>query len=155
MRVRLLLCLPNFMPIKDIQKRREYQLEWLRRRREDWFRENGPCVECGSWNNLELHHRNPDEKVTHKIWNWSEQRRREELEKCDPLCQTCHRAETNEQNRARFLGVPSPLRKMSEQTIASILHLIDLGFSERTIAPAFGIARSTLSHMRLGYSYVC
>ena len=74
---------------------REYQKKWYKEvvasRRKTWFDENGPCRECGSWENLELDHIDRTTKIHHAIWTWSEQRRSEELSKCQPLCYDCHK----------------------------------------------------------------
>lgn len=74
---------------------REYQKKWYREivasRRKKWFEENGPCHQCGSWENLELDHIDRTTKVHHVIWTWSEQRREDELKKCQPLCHDCHK----------------------------------------------------------------
>lgn len=90
------------MPYKDrneqraCQTRRYYKV--IRKRREDWFKENGPCVLCGSWDDLELDHINRDTKITHKVWHWSDQKREEELRKCQPLCNSCHLGKTAREN---------------------------------------------------------
>ena len=58
------------MGYKDPEKQKEYQRNWLAKRRADWFSENGPCINCGSWDNLELDHIDPSTKVDNKIWSW-------------------------------------------------------------------------------------
>jgi hypothetical protein len=74
-------------------------------RREAWFKENGPC-ECGSWDNLELHHKNPEEKVTHRVWTWAEDRRLKELAKCVAVCVDCHDRLTLEWIRSTITHCP-------------------------------------------------
>lgn len=69
---------------------RKYQLEWMRKRRAQWFNENGPCRFCGSWEDLELDHINPEQKITHLVWSMAKERREAELAKCRPLCHVCH-----------------------------------------------------------------
>lgn len=39
---------------------------------------------------LQLHHLNPEEKDSHKIWSWSQKRREAEIAKCIVLCWPCH-----------------------------------------------------------------
>ena len=72
---------------RDIQKWKASQKAWYERvvkaRREEWFAKNGPCVDCGSWENLELDHENPKTKISHAVWSWSERRRRIELENAE------------------------------------------------------------------------
>lgn len=66
---------------------REYQREWMRKRRSRYVIN---CVDCNTTENLEVHHRNPEKKVTHRIWSWKIERLEEELSKCDVLCEECH-----------------------------------------------------------------
>ena len=74
----------------DPAKMRRYKREWVANRRNKWFAENGPCVHCGSQENLELDHIDPAKKIHHGIWSWSKRRRNAELEKCQVLCRDCH-----------------------------------------------------------------
>jgi hypothetical protein len=94
------------MPYKDKEKQREFNREWIKSRRLNWFQENGPCKSCGSNQNLELDHLNPDVKITHKIWSWKEDRRLEELAKCQVLCHNCHLIKTAKELREKFLIKP-------------------------------------------------
>jgi hypothetical protein len=73
---------------------RDYQLRWVKARRDAWFEEHGPCIKCGSWKDLELDHKDRTTKVDHKVWSWSQQRRDEELAKCQVLCKSCHITKT-------------------------------------------------------------
>lgn len=82
------------MPYKDPRRRREYQRRWRKKRRDDWLRENGPCSKCGSWDSLEIDHKDRSKKVDHKVWSWSKARREEELAKCQVLCEGCHKEKT-------------------------------------------------------------
>lgn len=85
------------MPLTGDRKR-EYQREWMRKRREDYFT-GKVCAECGSDEDLELDHIDPKVKVSHKIWSWSSGRRDAELEKCQTLCRVCHKERSKEQQR--------------------------------------------------------
>ena len=78
------------MPYKDLQKQRQYQLAYLKKRRQEWFDINGPCRYCGSDSVLELHHLDSRTKITHRVWSWSKERREVELSKCIVLCSVCH-----------------------------------------------------------------
>lgn len=87
-------CVPLFswmyaMPYKDKDKQREYQRKWMKSRRRAFF-DGKSCLICGSFDELELHHRDPSQKIHHAIWSWSQTRRDVELAKCDVLCRTCH-----------------------------------------------------------------
>lgn len=85
------------MPYKDKAKLRAAQLAWLMKRRNNWFAENGPCVKCQSWDNLQLDHIDPKTKISHKIWSWSDERRLAELAKCQVLCKLCHKAKSDKE----------------------------------------------------------
>lgn len=78
------------MPYKNIKRQRQYQLDWVNKRRRTWFAKNGPCQHCGCNQNLELHHPNRTDKVEHKVWSWTQARRTAELDKCVVLCKACH-----------------------------------------------------------------
>lgn len=77
-----------------VSRKNERNREWIAERRRKWFQENGPCKNCGTWENLELDHIDPSTKITHKIWSWSDKRRLAELAKCQVLCYDCHKEKT-------------------------------------------------------------
>lgn len=85
--------------------RREYRQKWMRddlaRKRAAYLEENGPCANCGSAENLELDHKDPEQKVSHNIWSWDPVRRAEELAKCQVLCHDCHMDKTVKQRGQR------------------------------------------------------
>lgn len=58
--------------------------------RRQWLVANGPCSHCGSTERLEVDHRDPETKVSHKVWSWAPGRRALELSKCQVLCHWCH-----------------------------------------------------------------
>lgn len=78
------------MPYKDKNKQNEYQLNWWRKRRQEFFRDK-KCEICNSTNKLVLHHKNPKSKKSHSIWSWSQKRREAEVKKCTIWCEKCHR----------------------------------------------------------------
>jgi hypothetical protein len=55
----------------DPGTQRRFVRRWVAKRRADWLAVNGPCKRCGSTQKLELHHRDPAEKVSHRIWSWA------------------------------------------------------------------------------------
>lgn len=77
------------MPYKDKEKRRQYQREWIACRRASYL-DGEVCKHCDSEDNLELHHRDPEAKESHRIWSWSKTRLKAELKKCIVLCSACH-----------------------------------------------------------------
>ena len=80
------------------EERKKYQREWVAKRRQQWFTENGPCKNCGATQMLELHHIDRHTKEHHGVFSWSKSRRDAELSKCIVLCHDCHRIETNKQS---------------------------------------------------------
>jgi hypothetical protein len=80
------------MSYKDLATRREYNRNWLLARRLEWESKQ-ECALCGRRYpdvRIEAHHRDQSQKVSHRIWSWSEERRAAELKKCTPLCNECH-----------------------------------------------------------------
>ena len=91
------MCYTYAMGYTGIQKR-QYQIEWLQRRRTDWLEANGPCVKCGSQADLEVDHIDRASKVSHRLWGWTAERREAELAKCQVLCRNCHIEKTRAEN---------------------------------------------------------
>lgn len=84
------------MPLATRELQNEYQRKRLAKRRAEWF-EGKICTNCGSEENLELHHLDPETKISHNVWSWSQKRRDEELLKCVVLCEICHNKISSEQ----------------------------------------------------------
>lgn len=97
------------MPLYGDDKRK-YDRERLKNIRDIWFEKNGPCVNCGSREKLELDHKNRTDKISHRIWSWSEQRRSEELAKCQVLCRDCHKEKTYKELSILFTKPLSELK---------------------------------------------
>lgn len=90
------------MPYKDPAKQRAFVARWTADRRKAWLALNGPCRKCGSAERLEVHHKDPSAKVSHRVWSWKLERRNAELAKCEVLCKACHQEETRAQYREKF-----------------------------------------------------
>jgi len=82
------------MPHTDPERKRQYQRAWKAKRREEWINTNGPCVDCGTWEDLQVDHVNAADKATHRVFSWSAPRREAELAKCVVRCRPCHVAKT-------------------------------------------------------------
>lgn len=83
---------------KDKTKQLEYQRVWRNNRRAKYIKiHGGECVDCGSKEKLEFDHTDRTQKVSHRIWTWSEQRIEEELAKCRLLCWPCHNKKSVEE----------------------------------------------------------
>lgn len=116
------------MPYKDPRRRRRYHRRYMRtwiaeRKRRMLLEFYGSlrCEFCGSqdYDDLRLHHVDPEEKDTHRIWSWSEDRIRKELAKCMLLCHSCH----VEIHRAMRINEPEPDPALMAQ-IASNLQYV-------------------------------
>ena len=59
----------------------------------------GKCVKCGTTENLEIDHINPEDKTlrTSSMWSRKHDTIMEELSKCQLLCCDCHKEKTREE----------------------------------------------------------
>jgi len=95
------------MPYKNPAVQLAYQREWMAERRRKALDSRGnACQRCRSRDRLEFHHRNPEEKVSHRIFSRRWESIHAELAKCDLLCSTCHLDFTRPMLRAKALGQP-------------------------------------------------
>lgn len=90
------------MPYADPERQREYQRRWKAERRAKWIRENGPCIDCGTWEKLEIDHADASTKTSHRIWSWSKVRREAELVKCVVRCDPCHQVKSLAQDNPSY-----------------------------------------------------
>lgn len=91
------------MPMATPEEQREYQRKWIARRRAEWL-VGKACVDCGSSENLTIDHRDPTQKIHHRVWSWRLERREAELAKCDVRCDPCHRERHAKERRHHGLG---------------------------------------------------
>ena len=77
-------------PEQNKVKIQDYQRKWRSDRRQHYMDKLGPCYFCGTMGNREIHHVDPSEKDSHKIWSWKPERIEKELLKCIVLCRDCH-----------------------------------------------------------------
>jgi hypothetical protein len=132
------------MPFKDPADHREYVRQWTARRRTAWFAEHGPCVDCGSWNDLQLDHVDAATKVSHRVWSWSEARRLPELAKCVARCRPCHLKKTVA-NHENPHGESTGTAKLSAADVAAIRSAEG---TLRDIAARHGISKSQAGRIR-------
>lgn len=135
------------------EKKKEYSKKWIAKRRHDFFRDK-KCAECSSEENLELHHTDPNEKESHNIWSWSEQRRNEELKKCIIMCKKCHRKITNKYLSKIKKGVPNIAnRKLNSKQVIEIRKLKSEGYTLRKLAEMYGVAHKRINELIQGRTY--
>lgn len=132
------------MPHTLETRKRAY--EKIKVRKQNWFVNNGPCVKCGSFEDLELDHINPNTKESHCVWSWSEERRNKELAKCQCLCNSCHRIKSNLECSVKFTGrVNLKLRNLSLYMESEVIRMhTKEGMSYRKLAEYFGVNRGTI-----------
>lgn len=132
------------MPYKDPATQREYQRQWMAARRAKWF-EGKVCIDCNGTGDLELDHRNPAEKVSHRIWSWTWARIEAEAAKCDVRCRDCHLKKTIEHgDSATNLTVPRPVVDEVRRRYA------EGGITQQALADEFGLGRRNVSYMVTG-----
>lgn len=126
------------MGYKDPEKQKQYQARWWKNRhalRKRWFAEHGPCVDCGTWERLEVDHKESGTKIGHSVWTWSKDRRNAELAKCVPRCRSCHQLKT-------IRCQENPAQVLTEHDVRQIRKLkADTGYSIPTIAKMLGLER--------------
>lgn len=140
------------MSYADKRKQKDYQKNWIKARRESFF--NGKvCFNCGSVDSLVLHHRNPEEKESHKIWSWSEKRRLAEIAKCDVLCESCHISIHKEMGSFGRVGEDCNFSNLYTSDVVEIKKRISNGETNIEIAKDFGVYPSTISKIRVGKTW--
>lgn len=84
--------------MSDPEYQRQYQRQWVAKRRQDWIDEHGPCAKCGSNDRLEVDHVDFSQKSMNvsAVWGMSPKnpKRIAELAKCQVLCHPCHLEKT-------------------------------------------------------------
>jgi hypothetical protein len=88
-------------------KKRKYDRDRTSRRRQEWLF-GKKCIVCGTQEKLEIHHKNPKEKITHNVWSWNKEKMLKELSKCEIRCR-CHHKEAHGKGPAKH-GTDSKYR---------------------------------------------
>lgn len=103
----LVLCLtwvPYFLMSNDLAYMAKYMLRRYHERR-DWAikRLGGVCAACGTSLDLEMDHINPDDKEFEigKVWSYSWDKFLKEVDKCQLLCQSCHKEKNSTRCHAK------------------------------------------------------
>lgn len=133
-----------YMPYVDPDIQRAYQRDWIARNRLEWIAAHGPCVDCGSWDELQVDHVDATTKVAHRIWSWSRERREAELVKCVVRCQPCHARKTTRSGE-RPSGAANGRSKLS----AAEVRLIRASPKPyRELADEFGVFYTTIGRIK-------
>jgi 5-methylcytosine-specific restriction endonuclease McrA len=102
------------------------------------------CAHCGTSEQLEIHHRDRDAKVSHRICSWSPARQRVELAKCEFLCRGCHIAES------RRTGALAAGAKLSPEDVLAIR---SSGAADHDLAQHYGVRPETIRAARTGRTW--
>jgi hypothetical protein len=142
------------MPYKDKEKQLEYQKNWMRKRRKSFFSDK-ECNHCGSTEDLELDHINRLTKITHNVWSWSEDRRNDELKKCQVLCNSCHTKKTSNYNSIIMKGSEPGNKKYSDDYIYKVKkEILNTDLTLKEISLKFDIPYQTIRDISSGRRYV-
>lgn len=99
--------------MSDNQYMRDYMLKRYHNRRKTAIEQlGGKCVSCGSKEELEVDHINPQDKkfCLSKLWSVNEKTYQEELSKCQLLCKVCHNNKTTKEKSVEHGGGASGKR---------------------------------------------
>lgn len=93
--------------MKYIGKEKEYHREYYYKRRKaiiDYL--GGKCVKCEETNNLEIDHVDPSNKSFNISKRLSLKNNKDEIDKCQLLCENCHDQKTAIENTGITHGTP-------------------------------------------------
>ena len=138
------------------EQMRAYQRQWRRKRRDAWVKEHGPCVQCGSWVELEVDHKVASEKLLDpsQLWSLSPANpvRIRELDKCQVLCRGCHVKKAREQEEyAR--GEANGRAKVNETAVLAMRKLRAEGLTYREIAVRYQLSYSYVRRLCIGVTW--
>ncbi len=140
------------MPYADPDKQREFQRKRLAAIRAKWLAENGPCVKCGTRDDLQVDHVDPSDKVTHSVWSWSKERRDAELAKCQVLCRRCHKTKSLENGDLGSPGESNPNSILTAEEVLEIRRIYkkyDPEFGGAALGRRFGVTKYAISDIVL------
>lgn len=125
--------------------KREYQRQWVAERRLKGLNLlGGKCVQCGSSEKLEVDHKDPSSKISHRIWSWSWQRIEDELSKCQLLCRACHIRKTEPEHPK---GEKTPQARLTNEQVCEILKSTE---KTRILSEQYGVGMRQIQYIRRG-----
>lgn len=133
------------MGYADPAVQRQYQRQWIADRRAAWLAEHGPCVDCGTRDNLQVDHADASTKVTHRVWSWARERREAELAKCVARCESCHVEKSIEAGEVIHRGGKNGRAKLDE---AKVREIISAAGSYRFIASTYGVSFNLVGRIK-------
>jgi hypothetical protein len=117
------------MPYKDKHKQSAFCAEWIKRRRQEWLAEHGPC-ECGSMTGLEMHWSGDGRRPStgHRVFSYRKEKREVMLSGYVAKCSAC---------RLAFYQIP-------HSTLVEVISLLRAGYGARAVSKLVGIDRETV-----------
>ena len=129
----------------------------MKDRRQEWLLANGPCVECGYWNELEVDHIDPRDKKMNPALLWSlspaNPKRIAELAKCQVMCRIHHQEKTRAYLGSRFSGTKAPTAALTDTQLTLVRSLLANGIRGSDIAKQVGVSKFVVSRVKLGKAY--
>ena len=137
------------------QKKRDYQNQFLKERRDGWIEKNGPCSQCKTWDNLEIDHIDPKDKEMQPshIWSRKEAVRLRELAKCQVLCRDCHLGKTRSERHSYRKPSYDSIRSLTAEQVTRVKALISIGHQPAQIRDITGIKRQIIKNIKRGHAY--
>jgi len=111
----------------------------------------GKCVRCGATENLQFDHIVPGSRVRKisEATNWSLERFLAEVDKCQLLCDPCHRQKSKEAGETAH-GERNPRAKLTEDDVREI-RKSDLSYSQ--LAVQYGVGKRAIMSVKLGRTW--
>ena len=125
---------------------RNYQNAWMKRRRLRAIALlGGRCAECGSTDDLQVDHVDPESKdpllralKTASFWSWAWHRIEKELAKCQVLCRPCHKAKTASEG---IRGAQHHNSVLTTEQVREVRQRVLSGEPQASVALAFNVDR--------------
>lgn len=150
------------MPHKRREDYNAYMSEYCKkryhtRRQEALEHLGGVYVSCGSTENLEFDHTNPENKeyaIGKIITGCNLKKVYKELEKCQLLCKKCHLKKSKEELSAQQFGENNSYAKLDNEQVKEIRELYSTKkYTHRELGKLFGVSRSTISYLLSNKTY--
>lgn len=129
------------------QQKRDYQKAWMQKRRQAWIDENGPCIDCGSFEDLEVDHVDATTKKFNpaQIWSRKAEVRLAELAKCVVRCNSCHVVKTVLNKETSHFKEAHPSAYFTQEIVDEIrIRYAAKNISIRKLAEEYNSSRATI-----------
>jgi hypothetical protein len=127
-------------------------------RRDAWLAENGPCARCGSAEELQVDHVDPESKQMNPALLWSlspkNPKRISELAKCQVLCRPCHDPKSRLDLSLKLGGVRAKNASLDSAMLAEVKRRLAAGERGVSIAASLGVSKYVVSRVKRGETYI-